>query len=245
MSTTRLAEGRSRRHVSSLRARRLRPLAAVGAVSALLLTGCAGVNPGVAADVDGTRISMSTVDETSTDFCTAIKPQLGTGTNPNLVSMGQLRGYVVRQLIIRAVSDRVAEDYGVSAGSDYRTALRSAEIQASTLAEDKRPAFAELQTSGLYANDILSQAAKADLAASGSTDPSDEEISAATNALVEQYLTDLDIVVDPRFGVAGDLSAADTGISFAVSDLAKLGAKAAEDDASYANALPRSLRCQK
>ena len=48
-----------------------------------------------------------------------------------------------------------------------------------------------------------------------------------------------------RFGVAGDLSPADTSISFAVSDLAKTGAKAAEDDVSYANALPQSLRCQK
>ena len=244
MSTT-----RSSRLVPT-RTRRLRSLVVLGAASTLLLSGCAGAHLGVAAQIGDESISMQTVDDTANDFCTGVKPQLGTGGNPAVASMGKLRTYVVQQLVARKLTDLIAADYNITPSSDYRTAVRSAELSASALPEEKRAGYAELQTTGNYVTDVIGAAATAELAKAGNANPSQDEVSKAFSALIDKYLTETDISIDPRFGLSSDLQAADNTVSFAVSSLAKQGLKAANDqagteDTTYANALPASLRCQK
>ncbi|MCB0909307.1 MAG: SurA N-terminal domain-containing protein [Nocardioidaceae bacterium] len=232
------------------RTRRLRSLVVVAAASTMLLSGCAGTHLGVAAEVGDSTITMQTVDDTASDFCTGVRPQLGTGGNPAVASMGKLRTYVVQQLVARKLTDLIAADYGITPSSDYRTAVRSAELSASALPEDKRAGYAELQTTGNYVTDVIGAAATAELAKAGNANPSQDEVGKAFSALIDKYLNETDITIDPRFGLSSDLQAADNSVSFAVSSLAKQGLKAANDqagteDTTYANALPASLRCQK
>lgn len=228
------------------RAVRLRSLGVAGAASLLLLTGCAGARPGVAADVNGSTISLSEVDDLADSFCTAIEPQLGTSEQaPAAISLTSLRAGVLQQLVAREIADQVGADYDVSPGATYRRALQSARSAAAAVPEDVRADYVDVQTTGDYISDLVTQAAEKDLVAAGNAEPTQEEISGRASELFSQYTDRADIEIDPRFGIGSDLLAKDGSISYAVSDTAKAGVKAADDDVTYAQSLPASLRCGK
>jgi hypothetical protein len=221
-------------------------LGVIGAASLLLLTGCAGAHPGVAAQVGDESITLSKVDALAASYCTAIKPQLGASAQaPAAISFTSLRAGVLQQLIAREIADRVGADYGVSAGVAYSRAVQSAKTAATAIPAKVRDDYIEVQTAGDYISDVVTQAAQKDLVAAGNAKPTQEQISARASELFTQYTTSADIEIDPRFGIGSDLLAKDGNVSFAVSDTAKAGVKAADDDTTYAQALPASQRCGK
>lgn len=235
---------RSRRTTS--RAVRLRALGVVGAASLLLLTGCAGARPGVAAQVGDETIRLAEVDDLAASYCTAIEPQLGASADaPAAISLTSLRAGVLQQLVAREIADLVGTAYGVSPGVAYNRAVQSARTQATAIPEDARKDYIEVQTAGDYISDVVTQAAQKDLVDAGNAEPTQEQISARASELFTEYTELADIEIDPRFGIGSDLLAKDGSVSFAVSDTAKAGVKSADDDVTYAQSLPASLRCGK
>ncbi|MFN8195883.1 MAG: hypothetical protein U0R80_16595 [Nocardioidaceae bacterium] len=239
----------TRRRLTSTPAARLRSLGVVGAASLLMLTGCSGWHPGVAADVNGTTISVSEVDQLADSFCTGYKPQLGStgasGQVPGALSLSSLRVGVLQQLVAREVADEVGRDFDVTPGVTYKRAVQSARAAAAAVPEAVRDDFVDVQTTGDYISDIVTQAAQKDLVASGTANPTQQQISDHASEMFAAYLDKADIEIDPRFGMGSDLQAKDGSVSFAVSKVATGGEKSADDDEAYAQSLPASLRCEK
>lgn len=232
------------------RTRRLRSLVLVAAASTMLLSGCAGAHPGVAAQVGDTTITMQTIDDDAATFCTAVRPQLGTGQTPTAVSMGFIRTIVLQNALTQATAEQMAAEFGITPGPDYATALRSAELQASALPEEDRPTFAKLIAASTYQADITGQIAKQQLIDAGTAEPTQEQIGQAAAKVWADYVARTDITIDPRFGLAADLNAPQDGsVSYPVSKQAKSGDKSEgfdlAQDAQHAQTLPGSMRCSK
>ncbi len=236
---------------SSSTPRRRATWTAVAAGALLLLTGCADVHPGVAAKVGDDTITMATVDQAADDLCTGLRPQLGTGQTPASVTMGRLRSNIVQTMVTRQVAEQVAADLDVSTGPSYDDAVNSAKTSVANLPAEVRQTLIDLQTAGPYVTDVLTAAAKKQLAAAGNTSPTDEQVNLQATGLLAGYMKKADISIDPRFGLDADLGTTDTTVSFAASSVAKTAAKAVsseatQDDVDAALALvPMSLRCSK
>lgn len=219
-------------------ARRRRQALALGATVFAMsgaLTGCTGLQPGAAVRVGDTTISMAHVDEVAEGFCAAIEPQLGQGGLPAVLSMGDLRSGVAQQLASRRIAEQIAEDFDVAPTSDYTTAVKTLQAQADSLPAGGRDAFLEVQTASTYIQNVVAAAARQDLIDSGTSAPTQAEISAHSDELFKQYLAAGDLAFDPRLGLASNFDKQDGTLSVAVSALATQGADAAS--------LPESQRC--
>lgn len=225
-----------------MRTTRLVSAAVVVALSGLL-SACGGANPGVAALVGDTSISTADVEQDSLDFCDAVAP--GLTANAQMVPMSYVRGAVISNLVLRAIADGIAQEYDVTAGTTYHNSVAQAEAQAATFPEESRDAYVRMQSSQAYLQDLVSQAANESLAAEGVTSPTAEETSARANELFMEWTESHDITIDPRYGlrvVDGQFASADTGLSFAKSEVAtRLLAQDSEPD--WAVSLPSAHRC--
>ncbi|MCL8027227.1 hypothetical protein [Nocardioides bruguierae] len=223
-------------------------LAVLAGVAALALSGCgvsdAVVQPGVAADVDGTTLSVAEVDETAMDTCEVFSAagQLG----------GSLTGAFMRDLAVDAlvrveVISQIAEENGMDADAmlegdeaDARTQLEQI-VDSTDLTEDQ---ISDEVVRFVAANNFFSDV----LLTVAGTDTDDQR----------QYLADWqdehEIVVNPVYDavdLAASVQADETAdLSVAVSDTARdlINAEMAEalgqGDGSYAAAMPAGQACQ-
>ena len=224
---------------SSPRHRGLRSLAVV-AVAGLLLSGCGGARPGVAASVGDDDISLSEVDQDAALVCQALEPTL-----ESPVPMSAARAAILETLVQRTIGDQIAEEYGVEPSQSYRAGVSEQQASLEAVPEETRAAALKYVTAGAYQRSVGEAAAEVELRADGVSAPSVDQISARAQDIVSQWPNDHEVVLDPRFGlevVDGQIVATDTAVSFGLSPAAAAGT-ATEPDPVYAQSLPDSQRC--
>ncbi|MBZ5739749.1 SurA N-terminal domain-containing protein [Nocardioides mangrovi] len=199
------------------------------AVAALvLLTGCGSVpdfSPGVAARVGDQTVSDAQVRDVASVYCPAVAPQL----QGQPVPLSQVNARVAGSLTLRSAAEQFADDEGVTADASYQKTIDQADKggQFKGLTDDQKDAVIEVGGAELYAAAVA------------------KSVGSDGEKLFDQWLTDHDVEINPRYGVAlgdGKASLTDTSLSYAVSDTAtKAGADS--PDATYVGALPATQRC--
>ena len=221
-----------------------RPLAVVLAVSVLALSGCGltgtDFQPGEAASINGTTITVDEVDDVATSVCAVLTsdPRF----DGQVISGASLRSAAERGLALEVMADQLVEDYDLdlpastSDGSDeYRLSYGSADPDDVETAE---PVF----TSDQYLSNVL--VALGTQEAGG--EAGQEAIIAAGVKKVQAWQDSSDIETNPSFTAIeiGDdqiLTVRDD-LSVATSDFA-VDASAAEAPEGFAAKLPESQRC--
>ncbi len=213
-------------------------LCAVGA-----LTGCAGVQPGVAATVGEETIRVSELNRITDGYCRAFERQLkGEG---NALTMEFLSSNILHRLVLSAATRQLAEDYGVEPSSAYANTLATQEQTAAVLEPEAAEARVTVDASGAYVNDILTSIGRQLLVDDGIAEPSTEESLARGEDVLTVWLAENEPEVDPQYGLEVlDLQPTfvDNSTSIAVSDKALAGSPG-EPDPEYAGTLPDSQRC--
>ncbi len=221
-------------------------VAVLALTSAGMLSGCAGAQPGVAAQVGDETISVSEVNRLSDGYCAAYERQLkGDGT---VLPMEVVTTNVVQTLTMTAIARQLADDYDVTPSATYEENLANLEQAGDALADDAGEAKVTVESGIAYVNDILEQIGRKTLAEDGVTDPSVEDATARGKELLSTWIAVNDPEIDPQYGlklVQLQPEFVDTTVSFPASDTAKQGAlePGAEDQAAYAKTLPESQRC--
>lgn len=219
---------------------RLRGLAGVAVVSAVLLTGCgtqADFNPGVAARVGADAIPTSRVTDLAADYCKAAEPQLQGQPVPN----HYLNGRVAGALALRSAAEQMLAAHDVAVDASYNQAVSQAETQLATTPAAQRDALIEVQGAELY---VEAAELAVGRALSGGTTTGDAAKATGAKEFAA-WIDGNDVTIDPRYGVElkdGKAVAADTGVSYAVSDVAKKGASD-QPDSTYAATLSSAQRC--
>lgn len=214
--------------------------ALVVGVAALALSGCAGIHPGVAAQVGEESITMAEVDQIAVDFCEAVTPQLEqqAETLPN----SYFRNGIAGTLALRSVADQVAEDYGVAADSAaYNDQLAQIRRSVEALPEDLRESVIRVDSAPLYIEEV--QAAVGEVVLDGEGDR--QAFVAAGQEAFATWVAENDVEFDPSLNTVvadGTLQSEDLSISFAVSESARNGLEQ-QPSGVLARRLPSSQRC--
>jgi peptidyl-prolyl cis-trans isomerase SurA len=224
-------------------------LAAVVVLAAFTLSGCAGggAQPGVAAEVGDETVSTSRVDDLTVAYCEGLEPQLE--ANGAVFPMSYVRGYVVRNLTVRAAAEQLAEDYGIDVPPGYEQSVRSLrDSLAAGFREDRVDDVVEVESVGPYVQGVQMEVGDQLLTSEGNSDASDEEKLARGQQAMVEWLAEHPAEVNPRYGIevvdtSLDAPAfVDTSTSFPLSDNAVKGAQA-EPDQEHAATLPSTQRC--
>ncbi|RLV56582.1 hypothetical protein D9V41_05780 [Aeromicrobium phragmitis] len=169
------------------------------AVAATALTACGPVQPGSAAVVGDTRISMAEADEVSEGYC-ALSLATATAQGTSSIPGGDVRRQALSLLIIESVATQVAEDEGIDVPSP---GLSDEETQ------QARQLFGEqtdLVVSTIARNEralaVATKLAERELGARAEQ-MSQQELARAGQQLLMEQAGDLDIEIDPRFGMSG------------------------------------------
>ncbi len=221
---------------------RLRPLAGLAVASALLLTGCAGLHPGVAAQVGDEAITMAHVDRVAGDYCVAIEKQLQ-GDN-QVVPQRYLRGGVAGTLALTAAARQLADEYGVDAGKQYDRQVADLQAGVAQLPDEVQDSVVEVESAKTYVEGVQAAVGRKLLAGEGAAGGYTESVARGKQAL-DDWIADHDVEFDPQLGVEFDKGAivpVDTSLSFAVGDAASKGG-AASPDPTYAEGLPDAQSC--
>jgi hypothetical protein len=226
--------------------------AALLAASALVVTGC-GAHPGAAADLDGYRIPMETVDDQAAALC-AVGPELVLGAAEGQQADGHtFRVRVVSTLVRLRMAELAAEELGLDVPVREVTAdeLESLNVPTEDLSGS------EIDHVVAYINDNLRIATLLDaihLELTGQPRAQEEPLSQEALDLMEEQVDDVEI--DPRLGLDEQLeeTLASGSVSVPVSDGAQAplpagdGAQpptAAEEAErqSFLSELPAEQRC--
>lgn len=233
-------------------------LASAGCLA--LLTGCGSAAPNVAASIGDDEISMSEVNEVTTDYCSATESAYQ--ENGVVLPMGTVRRQVLSSLVLREIADQMAEEFDVTPGEGYAQAVAAAKAQIRTLPEDQQEAAVRIDSTGGYLQDIAIAAAEADLAADGVTGLSDEQVTEKAIDLFANWGDRSPIELNPKFGVQFDqgqfLPVEGGDLSIGVSESAEKSGiiqrfetavdqqeqlDLAQQLTGYARTLPESQRC--
>lgn len=212
----------------------------VVALAALTLSGCAGLHPGVAAQVGEESITMGEVDTIAADFCEAVEPQLEgqAETVPN----AYFRGGIAGTLAMRSVADQLAEEYGVTADSnDFEQRLAELRRGVAVLPEDLRDSVIRVETAPLYVEEI--QAEVGEVVLDGQGDRS--EFVAAGQEEFARWVSENGVDFDPSLNTVmreGTVATEDRSVSFAVSETARGGLEE-QPNSVLARQLPTTQRC--
>ncbi|WP_134741408.1 hypothetical protein [Nocardioides sp. 503] len=228
------------------RAGRVRLAALATAVLTVALTGCgvAGTSfqPGVAAEVDGHKISTDRVDRLVGDYCDAVRDQLR--QDGSVVPLGYLRSGVVGQLALVSAAEQLAEDEGVEPTQDYERVVTDLESQTRGLPQKQQDAVVAVNGSSAYVQAV--QLAVGDKLLADEGKPSGPEAAGQRGAdALKAWLDDHEVELNPEFGIAfedGQVVSEDTQLAFAVGDTATTAGLEAPDQ-EYAKSLPASQRC--
>ena len=217
-----------------------RSLGALGALTALVRTGCGTLQPGAAVEVGDERISLERVDQVAGDFCAAIEPQLE--TEAETIPHGFFRSGIAGTLALRSVADQLADDYGVEADSDeYLQALADLRAGVESVPEEYRESVIEVESAPQYVEAV--QAAVGEVVLDGEGEQADF-VAAGTDEF-ETWIAENGVEFDPSLDTTikdGVIGAEDGALSFPVSERAVNG-QAAEPNSVTARQLPASQRC--
>lgn len=164
----------------------------------LLLSGCGSVHPGAAAVVDGTTISMDTLDRTASIYCLDASRQ-AEGQDGGLA--GQ-RGRAAIDLVLQRISADMVAERGLEVDESL------AEIP-----DDALPAIEEAFGDAPDAVDVIGESVElgarfaaigADVTGEEATDANLQELQSAGYQAVLAEVPDHDVTFDPRLGVDRD-----------------------------------------
>ncbi|WP_293781658.1 SurA N-terminal domain-containing protein [uncultured Aeromicrobium sp.] len=169
------------------------------AVVAMALAGCGPVQPGSAAVVGDTRISMAEADEVSEGYC-ALSLATATAQGASSLPNGDVRRQALSLLIMESVAEQVAEQEGIGVPtpglSDEETEQarqlfgENTDLVVSTIARNER------------ALAVATQLAEHELGARAEQ-MSEQQLAQAGQQLLLERAGEVDIEIDPRFGMSG------------------------------------------
>jgi hypothetical protein len=206
-------------------------LRALPLLSVVLLTGCgvagAQFHPGVAAQVGDQTITTRHVDQVTDDYCKAVEKV--SEEQPDQAGQPTPLRYLTHQfasaLIVKAATEQLADEEGVKPTSDYKTTLTQLEPQLTKLSDQEKDSVREVIGARAYAQDVLTQIGDASLKKQGKTDATDSDKYAEGQKVLDSWMSDHDVVVNPKYSLDQDASSsqADTSLSFAAGSTAKAG----------------------
>jgi hypothetical protein len=225
----------------------LRPLAVVPLV---LLAGCgvAGTefNPGIAADVGDQTITTRHLDQVTSDYCKAVEvvtkdqQQSGNTARP----MRYLNNIFASTLVDQAATEQLASQYGVQPSSSYQSNLAQLEPQLTNLTDDEKSAVREIVGAQAYNQDVLTQIGDISLRKQGTTNGSAEAQFAEGKKVLDKWMSDHDVQVNPKYSLDPEsgAGATDTDVSYAVGTTAKGGLQPTPGP-GYTDSLPGNQVC--
>ncbi len=198
-------------------------------MSALLLAACGPVNPGAAAVVDGTRISMAKANDYADSYCLISlmsAQQQGTTSLDNAM----IRRQALTELIVAARADSIAK----KAGYDIQPqSLATADLkQIKEIFGDEADQIIEL----IERNQRTSAIAAKIAAEAGVKSQDQNQLAQAGFELLMKQFEGQDLKVDPRFGLSDGLEQTSQTGSLSTS----ISALENTDPAS----LPQALQCK-
>lgn len=207
-----------------------------------LMAGC-GIHPGAAAVVGSDTISQDEVDDVAQAVCAA---NLATAKAqnqplPRLATRGA-REVALQMLLDAELSHQFAETKNVQANpQEVSQALASNESGFALLPAKEREDLRNALRGYVEGQLMLVEIGKQSLG----QDVSQDEAIAEGSRLRDQYVKDLDIEVDPRYGSfeRGALRRDDEALSVAQSEMARAGDKA-QPDQGFVESLPASQKCR-
>jgi hypothetical protein len=207
--------------------------------AALLLTSCGGNAPGVAATVEGDRITDQKVDEFAQVLC-ALGGLPGTeaGTPTRTARFNSLQILISNELAADVADVEDVDQTGVAQAVESLNAGRE------TVPEEVRDTFDEVVVEFATAQQAILELGRESLSAEGGDTADDNAAFAEGDRLRSEYAAEADIEVDPRFGVVEDgvVTPSDGSLSVPVSDLAVQGAAEQVEDGFVAQ-LPATQKC--
>lgn len=175
------------------RARRLLSGAAVLAAS-LLLSACGdGVSPGVAAEVDGTTITMEEVDDLATMIC-----QIDVAAGQPGKPMSEQRTTALTVLLSIALGRQIGDVEAVPQ-EQVSQSLQAASQARGFVSDDLKPYFDEVVGDSTRAAAALDAVAVQNIVERGEQ-PSQENVPPEVARIQAEYLDDNPVELDPRFG---------------------------------------------
>jgi len=225
----------------------VRTLRALPVLSVVLLAGCgvAGTqfHPGIAAEVGDQTITTRHVDQVTDDYCKAVEKVSKTQDSTQARPMRYLTHTFANDLIVRAAAEQLAQDYDVQPTTSYKDALAQLEPQLTSLTEEQKDAVREVFGARAYTDDVLSQIGEISLTKQGKTDANNDEQSAEGQKLLDAWVADHDVEVNPKYGIdLGTAAQVDTDLSYPLGAAATGGLKA-DPDPAYTSTLPDQLVC--
>ena len=221
---------------------------------AALLSGCGGgvtdgeLSAGVAARVGDDSISQEQVNRATEGICASLEKQFS--EQGQVVPLKQMKQYAVSLMTARVQAEQIADEYGVTPGPEVATDRLEWEKTAATLPEDVREDYVDAMSTERLLLSVVTQAGEVALEREGVRKPTQEQVMARGSDIFENWAGVRGLDVDPRYAMVlteGSLQPGETGVSVAVSDVAREGVLQAtepdEGDPEAAAALPESQRC--
>lgn len=219
-------------------------VAAAAALGLMSLSGC-GLQPGVAAEVGEAKISSDRVDQVAAALCSAnMNPATPGGEAPQLPSSGARMG-ALQVLVDAELARQFGESVGVEADpGQVAGALAQNEPGIAALPEDRQDAFRDVLRDFTTGQLMLIEIGSQSLAAGGSTEFTEDEALGEGRRLQAEYVEQLDVEIDPRFGEfsEGQLVPGSPSLSVAQSEFA-LQSDPGNPDPAFAAQLPISQLC--
>ena len=218
-------------------------VAVLGALAAILLTGCAGASPGVAVQVGEETITTNELDERVTEYCTALEQQLE--ANATTVLNRLFRAGMAGSMAERSMAEQIAEEYAVEAGQLYDDKVASVEQSVAVLPEDVQEVVVDVETKATYVEAIKTAVGEQLLTEESGTHGTYTQRVERGQQAFDDWAADNEVTFDPALGVDlvdGKLTSVDTDLSYAVSREAR-DAGAEQPDPSYSRQQPSAQRC--
>ncbi len=181
--------------------RRTTTLAVFAVLATLALTGCAGLRPGVAAEVGGETITTREVDTFAQGLCTYDASRSGADTNANTRS--RALSILVRSALARDFGNRTALE--VDQGT-VNQQVEAVEAAVTDLPDEDREKFLEHVRESLVGDQYAVEAATARLTSEGQ-EPSNEALSQTVADLYADWADEAGVEIDPRFGTWAEVEA--------------------------------------
>jgi hypothetical protein len=215
-------------------------LPAVAAAAALLLSSCGETAPGVAASVDGERITDEQVDDFAEVLCAIGGVPGGEAGAPTKSA----RFTSLQILMSNELTDDLAALDEVSS-QQVAPILEQMAPARELLSEDERETFDRVAEEFARSQAAIVQLGREALEESGQPGQIDDQAAFAEGQrLLSEHAQEAEIEVDPRFGqvVDGALQPSSGSLSVPVSDLAVAGSSA-EAGEELVGMLPASQKC--
>ena len=210
------------------------------ALSALLLSSCAGNTPGVAAEIEGDRITDEQVDEFAQVLCA-----LGglPGGAAGVPSKGAR--YTALQILLgNELAEDIADVEAVDRAS-VAAAVEQMSASRDTIPKSVVGTFDQVAEEFSRAQSAIIELGRQSLEEAGQQGEIDDQAAYTEGErLRTEYAAEADIEVDPRFGTLKDgvLQPGDGSLSVPVSELA-VQAGSQEPSAELIEQLPSSQKC--